>query len=213
MKKKKTFWASILSMVMLLGMLCNVSAKETSQNLALDINVTDASVIVKDTTSNTISASYNSKYYQVLISQPDNGTWTVDISVLNSNTSKSVILHIPAVVYGSVDIDIDNAMYSGGSFKSGKIKARIDNGGLDFSLAKGFIGTVDANAYNSILNMKSLDRYKNSTVKITCDKNSIGAAPSYFSGSYETGNFSYTHGTGANVMNINLYKGSVGSME
>lgn len=213
MKKKKTVWVSILLMVMLLGTLCNVSAKETLQNRALNINVTDASVIVKNTISNTITARYNSKYYQVLISQPDNGTWTVDISVLNSNTSKSVILYIPTIVYSLVDIDIDNAMYSGGSFKAGNIKARIDNGGLDFSLAKGFIGTVDANAYNSILNMKSFDRYKNSTVKSTCDKNSIGTAPSYFAGSYETGNFSYNKGTGANVMNINLYKGSTGSME
>lgn len=198
-------------LVMGKGSLMGVQAATDKPNLSIQIS--DAPVIIKDTSADTITASYNSKNYKVSIDQTSKENWTVNVSVLNSNTNKSVTLYIPEKEYDSVIIGVDNGMYSGGIFKASSITANVDNGGLDFSLNREFSGNVDIDAYNSVFDIHSLDDYKNFNVTMTCDSDSLGAAPDYYNCDYVNGKFTYSNGSKSNVMNISLRGGSVGSIE
>lgn len=95
----------------------------------MTIRIDNAPVLIENKDTNIISASYNSRFYEVSINQPSEGEWSVDVSVVNSNTNKSVILYIPNAEYNSVKIEIDNGMYSGGIFNAKNIIANVDNGG------------------------------------------------------------------------------------
>lgn len=192
----------------------NISEVQATMNKpTLNINVDDAPVLIEDTGADTISASYNSRYYKVDIKQPTTGNWTVDISALNSNTNKSIKLYIPKREYDSINISVNNGMYSGGTFNAQNISAYINNGGMDFELDREFDGCVTVDAYNSIFNLSSLDRYTNFNVTMICDEDSLGAAPSYFDCDYVNGEYTYLNGTGSNIMNIFLNEGSVGNLE
>ncbi len=177
----------------------------------LTIHIDNAPVLIENKDTDIISASYNSGYYDVSINQPSDGEWSVDISVVNSNTNKSVILYIPNAEYNSVNIEIDNGMYSGGIFNAKNIIANVDNGGLDFSLSKNFDGSVKVDAYNSIFHLVSLENYENFKVKIISDSESLCDVPSYFDCINEK--YTYVNGAGINLMNISLKGGSVGSLE
>ncbi len=180
-------------------------------NPDLTIHIDNAPVLIENKNTNIISASYNSRNYDVSINQSLEGEWNVDISVVHSNTNKSVILYIPNVEYNSVKIEIDNGMYSGGIFNAKNIIADVDNGGLDFSLSKNFDGSVKVDAYNSVFHLVSLENYKNFDIEIISDSESLCDVPGYFDCINEK--YTYVNGTGRNLMNISLQGGSVGSLE
>ncbi len=177
----------------------------------LTIRIDNAPVLIENKDTDIISASYNSGYYDVSINQPSDEEWSVDISVVNSNTNESVILYIPNAEYNSVKIEIDNGMYSGGIFNAKNIIANVDNGGLDFSLSKNFDGSVKVDAYNSIFHLVSLENYENFNVEIISDSESLCDVPGYFDCINEK--YTYVNGAGINLMNISLQGGSVGSLE
>lgn len=102
-------------------------------------------------------------------------------------------------------------MYSGGIFNAKNITANVENGGLDFSLNKNFDGSVKVDAYNSIFHLVSLGNYENFNVEMISDSESLGDAPNYFD--CINGRYSYANGTSANLINISLQGGSVGSLE
>ena len=180
-------------------------------NPDLTIRIDNAPVLIENKNTDLISASYNSRYYDVSINQPSEGEWSVDISAVHSNTNKSVLLYIPDAEYNSVKIEIDNGMYSGGIFHAKNIIANVDNGGLDFSLSKNFDGSVKVDAYNSIFHLVSLDNYENFDIEIMSDSESLCDVPGYFDCINEK--YTYVDGTGTNLMNISLQGGSVGSLE
>lgn len=180
-------------------------------NPDLTIRIDNAPVLIENKDTDIISASYNSRFYEVSINQPSEGEWSVDVSVVNSNTNKSLILYIPNVEYNSVKIEIDNGMYSGGIFNAKNIIANVGNGGLDFSLSKDFDGSVKIDAYNSIFHLVSLAHYENFNVEMISDSESLCDVPDYFD--YINEKYTYVNGTGTNLMNISLQGGSVGSLE
>ena len=188
-----------------------LETQEPSQNPDLTVHIDNAPVLIENKETDIISASYNARYYDVSINQPLGGEWRVDISVLHSNTNKSVILYLPDAVYNSVKIEINNGMYSGGIFNANEITANVYNGGLDFSLSKNFDGSVKVDAYNSIFHLASLENYENFHVEMVSDSESIGDAPNYFD--CINGKYTYANGTGTNLMDIALHDGSVGSLE
>ncbi len=177
----------------------------------LTIRIDDAPVLIENKDTDIISASYNPRYYDVSINQSSEGEWSVDISVVHSNTNKSMILYIPNVEYNSVKLEIDNGMYSGGILNAKSIIANVDNGGLDFSLSRNFDGSVKADVFNSIFHLMSLENYENFNVEIISDSESLCDVPGYFEWINEK--YIYANGTGTNLMNISLRGGSVGSFE
>lgn len=190
---------------------CKLKVQAATIKPDLTIHINDAPVLIENKDTDKISASYNSRYYDVSINQSLEGAWSVDISVINSHTNQSVILYIPNVEYNSVKIEIDNGMYSGGVFNAKSIIANVDNGGLDFSLSAMFDGSVEIDAYNSTFHLVSLGNYKNFNVEMISDSESLGSAPNYFD--CVNGKYTYINGAGTNLMNISLCGGSVGSLE
>lgn len=215
-KLKIGFW---VMMTIMLGIIVTQGSKSTLNVQAetitpnLHIKIDDAPVLIESKDTDKISASYNSKYYDVSIDQSLGGEWNVDISVIHADTNKSVVLYIPKTEYKSVGIEINNGMYSGGILSAENIIANVDNGGLDFTLDRNFDGSVEIDAYNSIMHLSSLDRYTNFYIEMNCDRESLGAAPSYFDCDDTNGKYTYFDGSGSNLMNIALQDGSVGTLE
>lgn len=214
MKKKiKKIIVMVMSMALCIVVMGGTLKVRAADKPNLNIRIDDAPVLIEETNKGTISASYNPRYYKVDIEQSIVGNWNVEISVINSNTNKSVVLYIPQKEFATVTIDIDNGMFSGGKYNAECISANVSNGGIDFSVDKNFNGCIEVDAYNSIFHLSSLDQYLNFDVSMICDSESLGAAPSYFECDYLNGKYSYFNGFGSNVMNVSLRGGSVGSLE
>ena len=169
---------------------------------SLTLDVSSCAVNVLPAADDKISAEYNSSIYDVKIDESDDSR-TVSVSCKTStNTNEETIkLYIPDIDYGEVSLSADSAHLTCDFIKSGNIAGNFNMASVFLTLPEGFHGSLNAVANSGYFQLISKDDYKNTTTAIT-DDGDWGElyAPENFTES--NGNYTFTNGTGNNVINV-----------
>ena len=175
---------------------------DTEGKPSLTLDVSSCAVNVLPATDNKISAEYNSNVYDVKIDESDDSR-KVSISCKTStNTNDETIkLYIPDIDYGEVSLTADSAHLTYDFIRSGNIAGNFNMASVFLTLPEGFNGSLNAVANSGYFQLISKDDFKNTTTTIT-DSGDWGEiyTPKNFTES--NGNYTFTNGTGNNVINV-----------
>ena len=175
---------------------------DTEGKPSLTLDVSSCAVNVLPATDNKISAEYNSNVYDVKIDESDDSR-KVSISCKTStNTNDETIkLYIPDIDYGEVSLTADSAHLTYDFIRSGNIAGNFNMASVFLTLPEGFNGSLNAVANSGYFQLISKDDFKNTTTTIT-NSGDWGEiyTPKNFTES--NGNYTFTNGTGNNVINV-----------
>ena len=175
---------------------------DTEGKSSLTLDVSSCAVNVLPATDNKISAEYNSNVYDVKINESDDNR-KVSISCKTStNTNDEIIkLYIPDIDYGEVSLTADSAHLTYDFIRSGNIAGNFNMASVFLTLPEGFNGSLNAVANSGYFQLISKDDFKNTTTTIT-NSGDWGEiyTPKNFTES--NGNYTFTNGTGNNVINV-----------
>ena len=175
---------------------------DTEGKPSLTLDVSSCAVNVLPATDNKISAEYNSNVYDVKIDESDDSR-KVSISCKTStNTNDETIkLYIPDIDYGEVSLTADSAHLTYDFIRSGNIAGNFNMASVFLTLPEGFNGSLNAVANSGYFQLISKDDFENTTTTIT-DSGDWGEiyTPKNFTES--NGNYTFTNGTGNNVINV-----------
>ncbi len=175
---------------------------DTEGKPSLTLDVSSCAVNVLPATDNKISAEYNSNVYDVKIDESDDSR-KVSISCKTStNTNDETIkLYIPDIDYGEVSLTADSAHLTYDFIRSGNIAGNFNMASVFLTLPEGFNGSLNAVANSGYFQLISKDDFKDTTTTIT-NSGDWGEiyTPKNFTES--NGNYTFTNGTGNNVINV-----------
>ena len=175
---------------------------DTEGKPSLTLDVSSCAVNVLPATDNKISAEYNSNVYDVKIDESDDSK-KVSISCKTStNTNDETIkLYIPDIDYGEVSLTADSAHLTYDFIRSGNIAGNFNMASVFLTLPEGFNGSLNAVANSGYFQLISKDDFKDTTTTIT-NSGDWGEiyTPKNFTES--NGNYTFTNGTGNNVINV-----------
>ena len=175
---------------------------DTEGKPSLTLDVSSCAVNVLPATDNKISAEYNRNVYDVKIDESDDSR-KVSISCKTStNTNDETIkLYIPDIDYGEVSLTADSAHLTYDFIRSGNIAGNFNMASVFLTLPEGFNGSLNAVANSGYFQLISKDDFKNTTTTIT-NSGDWGEiyTPKNFTES--NGNYTFTNGTGNNVINV-----------
>ncbi len=210
---KKAFSLIICLLIIIVVTFTTINEVTAASNdVTLNLAIYDTNVTLKKSNTNKITASYNSKYFDVKIDQSsEKNLWSVEVNLIKSSAkNKTVTIYLPDIQYKNMNFNLDNSAITGGVL-SGEIIANLDNSMLDSTLPKSFSGSVTADADNSLIRLGSKNNYKNFDIAVTGDKDSIVEVPKYFSSDIKDCLYSYKDSTGDNKISITM-KNSVTEM-
>lgn len=173
----------------------------------VDITIeNNAAVKLLSTTDKQISVEYGSTLYDVDVSN-EKGNWNINISYVgNYSKYPAAVLYIPAISYGDVNIQAEEAtVYFDGVFQSSKhINANLEMSSIFYTIPTGFTGKLNATVPDSYLQLRSDDMYKDCDITIA-NCTSYGEIVAGFT---QTGNtVAYSSGTRTGIVNIDFKDG------
>lgn len=173
---------------------------DSRPSLALDIR--SAAVHAKSAADGKLSAQYNKDVYDVVIDDKT-GIWDVKISCKTSyNTNdETILLYLPDVDYGAVDLDIESAYFTTSAIKTGNITGNFNTASVFLTLPESFSGSLDAAVTSGYFELTSRDDFKDTDITVI-DNGGYGEvyAPQSFHREGDT--FTYSEGTRKNVIRI-----------
>ena len=175
---------------------------DTEGKPSLTLDVSSCAVNVLPSTDNKISAEYNSNVYDVKIDESDDSRKVSIFCKTSTNTNDETIkLYIPDIDYGEVSLTADSAHLTYDFIRSGNIVGNFNMASVFLTLPEGFNGSLNAVANSGYFQLISKDDFKNTTTTIT-NSGDWGEiyTPENFTES--NGNYTFTNGTGNNVINV-----------
>lgn len=171
------------------------------------------------TTDNVITVDYDDTLYNVAVYN-ENGNWQVHISYIGSYSKyPSAVLYVPAISYGNVDLEIENATIRFNSVfqNSDTINLDMKSSSVFYILPADFTGEINANAPNCYVELYSDSAYKNCVIIVSnwcsdaedfeiasSNYGSLGVLENSFI--KQNGNLIYSNGTESGIINIDFQK-------
>lgn len=175
---------------------------DTEGKPSLTLDVSSCAVNVLSATDNKISAEYNGNVYDVKIDESDDSRKVSISCKISTNTNdETTKLYIPDIDYGEVSLTADSAHLTYDFIRSGNIAGNFNMASVFLSLPEGFNGSLNALANSGYFQLISKNDFKNITTTIT---NSGDWGEIYTPKNFKenNGNYTFTNGTGNNVINV-----------
>lgn len=221
MKNRKKHWIGAAICVLLVGCLlssgcahrilprsrsvASAVGSEEKTSLAvrdcdtLDIHVDEATVLVALTDENEVSASCNTRFCKVRMKE-ENGTIRVDCHATRDALRADLItitLNVPATVFNTVKMDVDNGSIGWRELPSARIDGTIDEGMGIMVIPSDFAGSLDLRGEDAFVDIASQNDFKNCDVTGETD-DGLMSGPNTFTCEADT--CRYTNGTRGNVI-------------
>ncbi len=201
----------------------NTKTKTAHANNIIQIENPNVEIVIDNnaavdfiaTTDNVITVDYDDTLYNVEVYN-ENGNWQVHISYIGGYSKyPSAVLYVPAISYGNVDLEIENATIRFNSVfqNSNTINLDMESSSVFYILPTDFTGEINANAPNCYLELCSDSEYKNCVINVSnwysdteafSNYGSLGVLENSFI--KQNGNLIYSNGTESGIINIDFQK-------